>query len=700
MKSWICGAAILVATTAGAALAQPQPERPLSEEGGRAQRPAERALTAFTSPRLARFENDEQLLDYLAAAQAAARTRNFAWASPGAQYASLGGDQPTPPPCPEDEPNCLEEAGETGEAVVVTGTRVSAPSNPSITNNQMAGVEEGDIVKQIGQFLVVLQDGRLFVIDTRGDANGRLALTDRRNVYRSRHDVDWYDEMLVRGDRILVTAYSYAQRATELSVLRLDSSGRLSPEGVFYLSSNDYYDSSNYATRLVGDNLVVYTPIALSELRADRGFGWPVVRRWVDEEEGVEDRGRPLLDARSVYRPVRTTYEPHIHTISVCPLTSVAGAQGLQCRSTAFVGPAGSEFYVTDEHAYLWTVPGWSEQRMTPDGRDDPPLCSQLRNAPPMPASLFRVAVDASAPAVLGVRGLPVDQFSMEASRGQFRALALQQPTGCQVPWRGGRPAPLAYLSAPLGSFGPVLTDAPPAAYTPLPSVGTRHIANRFSDDYLVYGALTRGRAGRPARAYAVPLARPQAPVTLPVPHTVIRAERAGRNIVLTGYERPTSLDISLIDLRGRPEIASTLQLRGRAESEGRSHAFNSRIDEDGGGLMGLPTIASEENPRYPWRSDASDISFVEVDEVGELRDAGRLTTRVPEHEQDTVGDPNYKCEVSCIDWYGNSRPIFTDGRIFALTGNELIEGRLRGGRIAELRRLDLTRPVGTRSPR
>ena len=67
--------------------------------------------------------------------------------------------------------------------------------------------------------------------------------------------------MLVFGDRVLITGYSYRHRATELSVFRLDTAtGRLAREGVFYMSSNDYYSSSNYATRLIGDNLVIYTP--------------------------------------------------------------------------------------------------------------------------------------------------------------------------------------------------------------------------------------------------------------------------------------------------------------------------------------------------------------------------------------------------------------------------------------------------------
>jgi hypothetical protein len=48
---------------------------------------------------------------------------------------------------------------------------------------------------------------------------------------------------------------------------------------------------------------------------------------------------------------------------------------------------------------------------------------------------------------------------------------------------------------------------------------------------------------------------------------------------------------------------------------------------------------------------------------------------------------------VSCVDWYGNSRPIFTDGRVFGLSGTELVEGRVGAGGIAELRRLDLSAP-------
>jgi hypothetical protein len=38
---------------------------------------------------------------------------------------------------------------------------------------------------------------------------------------------------------------------------------------------------------------------------------------------------------------------------------------------------------------------------------------------------------------------------------------------------------------------------------------------------------------------------------------------------------------------------------------------------------------------------------------------------------------------------------VFTDGRIFALAATELVEGRVDDGRIHELRRLNLTAPMG-----
>ena len=45
-------------------------------------------------------------------------------------------------------------------------------------------------------------------------------------------------------------------------------------------------------------------------------------------------------------------------------------------------------------------------------------------------------------------------------------------------------------------------------------------------------------------------------------------------------------------------------------------------------------------------------------------------------------------CRASCVDWYGNSRPLFIRGRMFALLGYEIVEGNVADGRMNETRRI------------
>ncbi len=67
------------------------------------------------------------------------------------------------------------------------------------------------------------------------------------------------------------------------------------------------------------------------------------------------------------------------------------------------------------------------------------------------------------------------------------------------------------------------------------------------------------------------------------------------------------------------------------------------------------------------------------------MSDAGLLKAR----QAGALADD---CKASCVDWYGNARPIFLGDRVIALLGYELVEGRLArsfgGERIDELRRI------------
>ena len=678
------------------------------------------ALDRFTNPTLTRFADEAAFEAYLAAVRDYRRSADLerVRAFRVAQGRPAG---PLEPACPAGDAACLAEL--ENDTVTVAGT-IATASNASITNNQMRGVEEGDIVKQIGGFLLVLSHGRIFVIDTRPDGRRALALADRVNVYGDPTSQTWYDEMLIFGDRILVTGYSDSDDATELSVFRLDREGRLAREGVFYISSDDYYDPENYATRLVGDRLVVYTPIRVRHI-GDSGFLYPIVRRWIPGEarEEAERRGRRLFDARSIYRPVRTETDPTIHTVSVCPLGEAGADRDLECRSTAFAAPRDAEWYVTENEAFLWTSAGnepwhrWSRDLDPCRPGSVSPLGAVLE------ATVYRVPhAQGAAPEVAGARGVPFDQFSLQANDGRLRALVDRVPVRCNREYEG--PAEPVYFDAPLAAFGSRISEVPHERYTAVPSPGSQWIANRFTERYLVYGGLSQFRSGPPdlypdryapeylrrllresriPPAYTVPADRPRDVTPLDVGHSVIRAERAGENVVLTGYRDRSGLSVSLIDLRARPRVASTLRLDGRYESEGRSHAFNSLIAEDGSGTMGLPTTPrAAEGDRRWWRSRASDVSFFAVDREGDLDDLGMLGSSLTYGSRgadDEDGLEGYECEVSCVDWYGNTRPIFTDGRVFALTGAELVEGRVVGRSIREVRRLDFARarPRGRR---
>jgi len=660
-----------------------------------AERAAQIRAERWTSPRLTRFRSEAEFRRFLR------DLRDAGWADSSAipipvplpppptpaPQPPTGGPPPSPPP-------------PSPGAITVTGARIPQPNlesasplavveadNPQITNVQERGVDEGDIIKQVGRYLLVLQDGRIFSIDTRAGGGDGLALADRFNVYRTREDDSWYDEMLVFGDRVVVTGYSYDEEASQISVMRVGPDGRLRDEGTFLLSSNDYYDEDNYATRLAGDRLIIYTPIHLGDIDFQDGWEWPVVRRWRREEARERPRkGRPVMSARSIYRPVATFTDPVIHSVSFCRLgEALTRGEELDCETRGFIGPEVRQMYVTPSDAWIWT---WGE---ADEGHDA--VCNQdgtgFEGRDVDRGLLYRMPLFDDGLAVAGIRARPIDQLSMAAIGSSFHGLA-QWESVCA----GAGMDALRFVTVPFATVGRRLREIPASAYVPVPDVGPS-IENRFTNSYLVYGGRSSHGSyppeepdSEPGRIAIVPVARPSAARVLTVPHGILRAERAGEDIVFTGYSDRSGLQVSLLDLAASPRLASTVRLDGRFETEGRSHAFNSAIGGDGSGLLGIPTAPrAAEAGRFAWRSGASDVSYVSVDPTGRLSPVGELARSEEPPRRD------YECEVSCIDWYGNSRPVFTGGRVFALTGTELIEGRVENGRVRELRRLDLTAP-------
>ncbi|APE28854.1 beta-propeller domain-containing protein [Aurantiacibacter gangjinensis] len=606
--------------------------------------------------------------------------------------------------------NCpVEDDGSDEAMITVTGTRVQSSSmtsaapvavvdSESITNNQSAGVDEGDIVKRIGDYLLVLQDGRIFAANFR-----TMELTDRIDVYRRDEDgdpigADWYDEMLVQGDHILVTAYSYYDDASELSVFRLDrETGRIERRGVFLISSEDYYDVDNYATRVIGDRLVIYTPYELNDLENRRNR--PVVRRWSPVEDFEDEAGDQMLNARGIYRPVFGVYDPVVHTISICDLGDLDEDE-LRCDSTGFIAGSEAEMYVSPENIYLATnaadyndQSSWRVCRSREAG-------FVSSNSPP-PGAVFRMPMRRlSDVEVLSIRGEVFNQFSMDEYDGRFRMLLNWDSFECQDDWWRARtiPGDLELVNASRNAFSDTYREAPDFRFTTLPPSPEGEMENRFIGDWLLYGS--RSRYGRPpeddetaltANLFAVPVASPQDVAPVALDHEVTRIESLGQDAIVTGYRDDTGLRISYINLSQTANVADSVKLQNRYESESRSHAFNAALYPEGEGLMGLPTVAAEEESgRYPWNSDQSDISFLRFSPEGRLTDLDAVRSVVPEEDE----IEGYDCEVSCVDWYGNARPIFIERSIFALMGTEIVETGIANDRVQVLRRLDLTKAV------
>src|SRR5215510_10278584 len=197
-----------------------------------------------------------------------------------------------------------------------------AKDDESITNVQHAGVDEGGIVKLHGNHLVVLRRGRLFTV-----AIGDGALRPISTVDAFGPDIDprytWYDEMLVSEDTVVVIGYSYERGGTEVGLFRIDRSGNLNYRSTYHLRSNDYYSSRNYASRLIGNKLIFYTPLYVWPDSADPFAQFPAVRKW--HKGATPEEFQRIVAATKVYRPERqidATNGLALHTVTVCDLAN------------------------------------------------------------------------------------------------------------------------------------------------------------------------------------------------------------------------------------------------------------------------------------------------------------------------------------------------------------------------------------------
>lgn len=576
---------------------------------------------------------------------------------------------PPPPPPPPPSAPPPPGAASAPSPVVVTGTSVAAPSAAKaadgITNNQEADVDEGGIVKMRGDTLVVLRRGRLFTISLAGGAMRPVDSIDAFPPGVSGRG-DWYDEMLISGDRVIVVGYSYARGGTEINRFRLDSAGRLRFEDAWHLKSNDYYSSRNYASRLIGNRLIFYTPLDL-DWDENPFEVLPGVRRWQGGEGAEKRQFRRIASARQVFiapamRNSREAVVDTLHSVTSCDLT----AADLGCSATAVLGPQSRTFYVSAQGVYLWVTDAWQSER---------------------PESyLYRLPFGRERPSATAARGAPADQFSFreDAAEGILNVLVRSDGGGDAMfaPEASGGGG-VALLRVRYSDFGDASRQVPRSRYRFLPSMAGWSFHNRFAGDYVLYGSGTYGGPGARANLIAARL-RDGRVTRLPVPHSVDRIELLGRDAMVIGGT-PRGLGFSTVELDGgAPDLGDRYVHPDSAEGESRSHAFFFSPDpgapDGASGTVGLPVAKRADPALARFFGSSAAMVFLRRDDR-RLAPAGELDAQ-------TRGIVDDDCKASCVDWYGNARPIFWGGRTFALLGYELVEGELARGRIREVGRI------------
>ena len=256
---------------------------------------------------------------------------------------------PPPPPPPPSPPPPPPPPG-----------AAAAPAAVSITNNQIQGVDEGDIVKLRGETLVILRRGRLFTVSIAGGAMRPIMGIDAFPPGVDGRG-DWYDEMLIAGDMVAVIGFSYSRGGTQLNRFRLDADGRLSFVDAHQLRSGDYYSSRNYASRLLGNQLVLYAPLYL-RFQGDPLNSLPALRRW-DPAAPNGGAFRRIANGTNVYVPqrMRNWRQANIttlHSVTRCDLSAAV----LDCDATVVMGSPSRTFFVSNNAVYLWAANVWKNR--------------------------------------------------------------------------------------------------------------------------------------------------------------------------------------------------------------------------------------------------------------------------------------------------------------------------------------------------
>ncbi len=449
-----------------------------------------------------------------------------------------------------------------------------------------------------------------------------------------------------------------------MGLFEISDAGELQYKDTYHLRSNDYYSSRNYASRLIGGKLILYSPLYINLWRGDPMLSLPAVRKW--RPEAKPEEFKRIAPATRIYRTdeeIDPFQGAALHTVYVCDLSKPE----LDFKSTAVLGLPGHVFYVSPDSVFVWTT-----------------AFRRAASESPPNSAVFRIPLDGSEPSALKTAGSPVDQFSfLEGDDGFLNVLVRSRGRGDGMWAAEVNAGDLALLRVHLSSFSDGKDSAPQNSYRALPRTEGYALQNRYVGQYLLYGSGTGWYRPKPilhSHVNAVRYATEEKIHAVPLAHGVDRIEALGTDAVVVGTDG-RDLHFTSVRLARQPEAADRYTRTNAAQGETRSHGFYYRPENETDGLVGLPIIGGGHSAAQQLRRESAALLYLKNQSL-KLSEVGTLDARPDAASQ------NDNCRASCVDWYGNSRPLFLRNRIFALMGYEIVEGALDHGRMKELRRI------------
>ncbi|MFB9244372.1 hypothetical protein IV454_02495 [Massilia antarctica] len=440
---------------------------------------------------------------------------------------------------------------------------------------------------------------------------------------------DGRDQVVVAGDSVALVGRR--PDGTAIVLFDIDPAGRLRYRAGYQLRAGAQAPAIHASVRQIGARLVLYTPLALDAAGPGPLAALPALRGSLAGADPAAARFTRIAPASRIYR-ADTAPDAQaglvLHSVTICDLATRA----LRCDASAVLGAPARMFHMASEAVYVWT------RARQDDGR----------------ASLYRIPLNGGAPGAIGVAGAPHDPSAFhESADGHVNVLV----------GKAGADG-LALLRLPLTALSDGSDSAAPASYRDLPGLAAQ-LRSRYIGPWLLYGSAE----GAATALYALRWDGTGAPQRLALAHPAEHIEAMGEDAVVSGQAQG-ALHLSSVRLGPQAALANIHVHTIDEDSAAVRHGFHYTSQRPGQGMVGLPVVET----RQPDTPDAAVSVLYLRNTALKLRELGSLKAQ--------GGAQNAAASAAL--------PLFVQGRVFALMGDELVEGKLKNGRLREVRRLDL----------